>query len=270
MATDYDAPRKTDDDDRRGLHRGAEVPPRRQDRLQRRRRRGRAGRGLRAARRRPLRRGAVGAGPAPSGRRVHLLALLPRPPPQPAREGGRRPAGLPRVRGLSPGPDTRGRRHRDRRRTACRCSCTGSTRTCRSPATPTRATPGPTSMPGSTSPWRPGRAPWCRPASRSRCPSGLRRVRAPAVGAGRPPRRDHRSTPRGRSTPATAARSTSTWSTSTRTEPFTVRRGDRIAQLVIQEVSRADVPRGGLAPGQPSGGHWTRSQRGVRHPRPAR
>ena len=53
-------------------------------------------------------------------------------------------------------------------------------------------------------------------------------------------------------------------------EPFTVRRGDRIAQLVVQEVSRVELPRGGFAAGQPSGGHWTRSQRGVRHPRPAR
>ena len=40
--------------------------------------------------------------PAP-GRRVHLLPLLPRPPPQPARQGGRRSAGLPRVRCLTPG-----------------------------------------------------------------------------------------------------------------------------------------------------------------------
>ena len=51
-----------------------------------------------------------------------------------------------------------------------------------------------------------------------------------------------------------------------RSEAFTVRRGDRIAQLVIQEVEPGPIPRGGVAPRQPTGGHWTRSQRGVRRP----
>ena len=48
----------------------------------------------------------------------------------------------------------------------------GSTATCRSRRTPTPATPAPTWSPPSTSRWRRGSGRWCRPASRSRCPTG--------------------------------------------------------------------------------------------------
>ena len=98
MATDYDTPRKTDDDvDQDSLE---ELKARRNDKsdLRGRRRRVRAGRGSGAARRRPLQRGAVGPGAAPAGRRVHLHELLPGAPPQPAGPGEERPADLPRLR----------------------------------------------------------------------------------------------------------------------------------------------------------------------------
>ena len=48
---------------------------------------------------------------AAPGRRVHLLALLPGPPPQPAGQAGQEPAGLQRVRGLSSGRSARGAVH---------------------------------------------------------------------------------------------------------------------------------------------------------------
>ena len=98
---------------RRGLARGAQgaacrgavrVGRRRRDRLQRE---------PRAARRRPVRRGADRPRAAQAGGRVHLLALLPGAAPQPARRHPRRPAVLPRLR-LPDGTD-RLARGRDRR-----------------------------------------------------------------------------------------------------------------------------------------------------------
>src|SRR5690606_22065506 len=85
----------------RGLDRGAQGAPRRQELLRGRRRRDRAGRGLRAARRGPVQRRAVRARPAAAGRRVHLLQVLPGAPPQPAGQGGRWNAGVHRLRRLT-------------------------------------------------------------------------------------------------------------------------------------------------------------------------
>ena len=103
MATDYDTPRKTDDE----LAEDSleELKARRVDASS-----GavdadeaEAAESLRAARRRPVQRGALGPRAPAAGRRVHLLALLPGPPPQPAGQGGRRAAGLPGVRRLTQG-----------------------------------------------------------------------------------------------------------------------------------------------------------------------
>ena len=55
-------------------------------------------------------------------------------------------------------------------------------------------------------------------------------------------------TPGHRRRRATAARSRCCWSTSTRAEPVDLRRGDRIAQLVVQRVEQARVRRGGATP----------------------
>ena len=70
-------------------------------------------------------------------------------------------------------------------------------------------------------------------------PRGVRRPGAPALGARRAARHLDRQRSRAPSTRATAARSRSAWSTPTAHEPFTVRRGDRIAQLVIQRFETA-------------------------------
>ena len=107
MATDYDAPRKTDDDlsedsieelkSRRVDKRASSVDVDETEQAE----------GLRTARRRPLRRGVVGAGaPAPGGR-VHLLTLLPGAPPQPIGQQPGRPDGLPGVRCLTVDADKR-------------------------------------------------------------------------------------------------------------------------------------------------------------------
>ena len=69
----------------RGQPRGAQGPSGRGAVQQRRRRRDRPQRGPRAPRRRPVRRGADRPRAAEAERRVHLLLLLPRAPPQPAR-----------------------------------------------------------------------------------------------------------------------------------------------------------------------------------------
>jgi len=49
----------------------------------------------------PVRGGTLGAGRAQASRRVHLLDLLPGPPPPPLRRGTRRSTDLPRLRGIT-------------------------------------------------------------------------------------------------------------------------------------------------------------------------
>ena len=96
MATDYDAPRKTEED--QSEESIEELKARRHDKNsgQGRRGRGRGRRVLRAARRRPVPRRARRRGQAQAGGRVHLHELLPGAPPQPA--GRREEADLPRLR----------------------------------------------------------------------------------------------------------------------------------------------------------------------------
>ena len=108
---------------------------------------------------------------------------------------------------------------------------------------PSYARPG---MPGRTS-WRatmcssgrgarPGRHGRGHRPCRTGMPPSSTRARASRPGTGSPP-----STVPGPSTPATVGRSRSTSSTSTRPCPSRVRRGDRIAQLAVQEVAVADL-----------------------------
>ena len=78
-----------------------------------------------------------------------------------------------------------------------------------------------------------------RPGGRH--PTRVRRVRPAPERAGPAPRASRASTRPGSSTPATGASCRSCWSTPTPTSDYEVHRGDRIAQLVIQQVAEADV-----------------------------
>ena len=104
MATDYDSPRKTDDD--LGEDSLQELQARRMDKssstidLDP----DDAAEGLELPGADLVQRGALVPGDPEAGRRVHLLALLPCAPPQPACRGAERPADLPRVRRLAETP----------------------------------------------------------------------------------------------------------------------------------------------------------------------
>ena len=136
--------------------------------------------------------------PAP-GRRVHLLPVLPRPPPQPAGQGGRRPDGLPRVRGLtSTAPDS----HATAQIVTDDTTRARSLRAVRLDAglpLPAYAHPGDAgadlharidvTLDAGRARARPDRA------SRSPCPHGYVGVRAPPLGAGRQARGHHVNAP---------------------------------------------------------------------------
>ena len=74
----------------------------------------------------------------------------------------------------------------------------------------------------------------------ARDPGRLGRAGAPPVRARGQARHQHRQRPRHGGLRLPRARSWSTWSTSTPATAFTVHRGDRIAQLVVQQVARVE------------------------------
>ena len=119
------------------------------------------------------------------------------------------------------------------------------------PGTPTPATRAPTWSPARTCAGARCARRSCRPASRSPCPTGYAAscIRAP----GSPPGTASRSSTRpGRSTPATAERSRSRCSTPIH-RGGRLRRGDRIAQLVVQRVERAELVEVERLPGSDRG-----------------
>ena len=137
------------------------------------------------------------------------------------------------------------------------------------PATPTRATPAPTSCAARRrDPRSRASASSSPPASRSPCRPATR-LRAPAVGAGRPPRDHHRQRARHRrrGLPRRDPRQPRQ-PRPARAVHGAPRRPDRPARGPAGE--RVRLRRGGFARRAPSGGHWARSQRRLRARRPER
>ena len=112
-------------------------------------------------------------------------------------------------------------------------------RTCRCRRTPIPATPAPTSSPPSTCASSRASGRWCRPASRSRCPTGTSAWCTLAPGWPPSSASSIVNAPGHRRRRLPRARSACCWSTSTRATPVDLSRGDRIAQLVVQQVEQA-------------------------------
>ena len=125
-------------------------------------------------------------------------------------------------------------------RRCCASPCTSSTASCRSPATRVRGRRrgGPARPDGCRArlQGRPGRGP---DGGGRRHPGWLRRPGAPTQRVGRAPRGHLPQCARVWSTRGTGGSSRSSWSTTTRSDDYTVARGDRIAQLVLVRVEQA-------------------------------